>query len=374
LAKRDYYEVLGVSRDASEEDIKKAYRRLAKKYHPDLHPGDKEAEEKFKEINEAYQVLSNKETRAQYDQFGHDGPTGQGFGGFDFSGAFDGFGDIFDMFFGGTGFGSRTSRRRGPSQGADIRYNLDISFEEAAFGTKKDIEVVRMENCPECKGSGAKNPGDVQTCPACNGTGEISQAQNTAFGRFVNIKTCDRCHGEGTIIVNPCPKCNGRKKIRRVRKISVTIPAGIDNNQIITLRGEGEPGDLGGPPGNLYVSITVRPHKLFTRKGYDLYCDIPITFGQAALGSVIEVPTLGGKIKYTIPAGTQTGTVFRLRNQGIQHLRSNSRGDLYVTVNIEVPKRLNEKQKELIQELERISAESEQRRSFFDKMKDAFGV
>lgn len=376
LAKRDYYEVLGLNKGASEDEIKKAYRKMAKKYHPDLNPGDEKAEAVFKEVNEAYQVLSNPETRAQYDQFGHDGPTGQGFGGFDFSGFGDGgFGDIFDMFFGGGGFGGTSRRRsRGPVRGSDVRYDLDISFEEAAFGTKKEIEVVRMENCTECKGTGAKKPDDVTTCPVCNGSGEVSHAQNTAFGRFVNVRTCDRCNGEGTIVSDPCPKCRGRKRVRRVRKISVTIPAGIDNGQAITLRGEGEIGERGGPAGDLYVYITVRPHKLFKRNGYDLHCDVPITFGQAALGAEVEVPTLEGKVKYSIPEGTQTGTVFRLRNQGIQHLRNNTRGDLYVKVNIEVPKRLSERQRELLREFDELTGETEQRKSFFEKMKDAFGV
>ncbi len=371
MAKRDYYEVLGLSKGASEEEIKKAYRQLAKKYHPDLNPGDKEAEARFKEINEAYQVLSNPETRAQYDQFGHAGPTGHGFEDFDFGSGLD---DIFDMFFGGFG-GTRSRRSRGPVRGSDLRYDLTISFEEAAFGTKKEIEVVRMESCTECKGTGARKPGDVTTCPVCKGTGEIQQAQNTAFGRFVNVRTCDRCGGEGTVISEPCPKCHGRKKIRRLRKISVTIPAGIDNGQAITLRGEGEPGERGGSPGDLYVYITVRPHKLFQRKGYDLHCDIPITFAQAALGAEIEVPTLNGRVKYVIPEGTQTGTVFRMRNQGIQHLRSNTKGDLYVRVNIEVPKRLNEKQKEILRQFDEMTNDSnEQRKSFFEKMRDVFGA
>lgn len=376
LAKRDYYEVLGLSKGASDEELKKAYRQLAKKYHPDLNPGNAEAEAAFKEVNEAYQVLSNPETRAQYDQFGHEGPTGQGFGGFDFGGFGEGgFGDIFDMFFGGSGFGgSKRTTRKGPTRGSDVRYDLDISFEEAAFGTKKEIEVVRMDNCPECKGSGARKPGDVTTCPVCNGTGEVSQAQNTAFGRYVNVRACDRCGGEGTIISDPCPKCHGRKRIRRMRKISVTIPAGIDNGQAITLRGEGEKGERGGPSGDLYVYISIRPHKLFQRNGYDLHCDIPISFGQAALGAEIEVPTLGGKVRYSIPEGTQTGTVFRLRNQGIQHLKNSStRGDLYVKVNIEVPKRLTPKQKELLQQFDELTGETDQRKSFFNKMKDVFG-
>ncbi|MGI6189020.1 MAG: molecular chaperone DnaJ [Clostridiales bacterium] len=374
LAKRDYYEVLGIERNASDDEIKRAYRRLAKKYHPDLNPGDAEAEAKFKEINEAYNVLINPETRAQYDRFGHEGPTGQGFGGFDFGGI----DDIFDMFFGGTGFGTGSRyRRNAPVRGADIRYDLDISFEEAAFGTKKEIEVVRMEPCSECEGTGAKDGTQPVTCTVCNGTGEVSYAQNTAFGRFVNVRTCDRCNGEGTIIEEPCRRCHGRKKVRRARKISINVPAGIDNGQAITLRGEGETGERGGPPGDLYVYITVRPHKIFKRQGYDIYCDIPITFGQAALGAELQVPTLEGKIKYRIPEGTQTGTVFRLRNRGISHLRSNTRGDLYVKVNIEVPKRLNEKQRELIRQFEEITQDlqyNDERKSFFEKMKDAFGV
>ena len=373
MAKRDYYEVLGIERNASDDEIKRAYRRLAKKYHPDLNPGDAEAEAKFKEINEAYNVLINPETRAQYDRFGHEGPTGQGFGGFDFGGI----DDIFDMFFGGTGFGTGSRyRRNAPVRGADIRYDLDISFEEAAFGTKKEIEVVRMEPCSECEGTGAKDGTQPVTCTVCNGTGEVSYAQNTAFGRFVNVRTCDRCNGEGTILKNHADDAMAERKCGS-RKISINVPAGIDNGQAITLRGEGETGERGGPPGDLYVYITVRPHKIFKRQGYDIYCDIPITFGQAALGAELQVPTLEGKIKYRIPEGTQTGTVFRLRNRGISHLRSNTRGDLYVKVNIEVPKRLNEKQRELIRQFEEITQDlqyNDERKSFFEKMKDAFGV
>ncbi len=375
-AKRDYYEVLGLNKNATDDEIKKAYRKQAKQYHPDLNPGNADAEAMFKEVGEAYKVLSTPQARAQYDQFGHQGPTGQGFG--DFGGFGDGgIGDIFDMFFGGNGFSGNTRRRRGPARGADLRYDLDISFEEAAFGTKKEIEVVRMENCADCDGTGGKKASDVKTCPTCNGAGEVSHAQNTAFGRFVNVKACDRCQGEGTIVSDPCPKCHGRKKIRKVRRISVTIPPGIDNEQAITLRGEGEPGEKGGPSGDLYVYITVRPHKLFKRKNYDMHCDIPITYGQAALGAEIEVPTLEGKAKYNIPEGTQTGTVFRLRNQGVQHLRNNTRGDLYVKVNIDIPKRLTQKQKEFLRQFEESTGDREhheQRKSFFDKMKDVFGV
>lgn len=370
--------MLGVDRNATEEDLKRAYRKLAKKYHPDLNPGDSEAEAKFKEINEAYKVLSDPKTRAQYDRYGHDGPMGQGFGDFDFGGFGDGgLGDIFDMFFGGGFGGTRTRKRRGPIRGADLRYDLKISFKEAAFGAKKEIEIVRQEVCEECKGSGAKKGTQPEVCPVCNGTGEVSYAQNTAFGRFVNVRTCDRCHGEGEVISEPCSKCHGKGKVKKLRKISLNIPAGIDNGQAITLRGEGHAGERGGEPGDLYVYITVEPHSLFKRKGYDLYCDIPITFGQAALGAHIEIPTLEGKIDYEIPEGTQTGTVFRLKNRGIQHLHGNSRGDLYVKVNIEVPRKLNEKQKELLRQFEEMTNGKEyndQRKTFFEKMKDVFGV
>ena len=376
MAKRDYYEVLGVDRNATEDDLKRAYRKLARKYHPDVNKDDPQAEEKFKEVNEAYSVLSNSETRAQYDQFGHEGPTGQGFGGFDFSG-FGGIDDIFDMFFGG-GFGGRSSgRRRGPMKGADKRYDLTITFEEAAFGVKKEIEISRNENCDECGGTGAAKGTQPETCTQCNGTGEVSYAQNTAFGRFVNVKACDRCGGEGTIISQPCSRCKGRKKVRKIKKISLNIPAGIDSGQAITLRGEGEAGERGGPSGDLYVYITVKPHSLFVRKGYDLHCDVPITFVQATLGDEVEVPTLEGKVKYKIPEGTQTGTIFRLRNQGIQRLRSTTRGDLYVKVNIDVPKRLTEKQKQLLRQFEEETGGREyyeQKKSFLDKMKNVFGV
>lgn len=379
MAKRDYYEVLGVSRNATDSELKSAYRKLAKKYHPDVNKGDPEAEAKFKEINEAYQVLSNPETRAQYDQFGHQGPTGQGFGGFDFGGFGNGgFGDIFDMFF-GDAFGGRTGtrRRNAPVRGADLRYDLTITFQEAAFGTKKEIEVIRNEECHECSGKGTHKGTEPEVCPVCNGKGEVSYSHSTAFGRFVNVKVCDRCNGEGRVVTNPCSKCHGKGKIRRLRRLSVNIPPGIDSGQAITLRGEGDAGERGGPYGDLYVYITVKPHSLFKRKGYDIHCEIPITFGQAALGAELEVPTLDGRVKYQIPEGTQTGTVFRLRNRGIQHLRGNSRGDQYVKVIIEVPKRLNEKQKELLRQFEEMTngkEHLEQRKSFIDKMKDVFGV
>ena len=374
--KRDYYEVLGVERTCTEEDLKRAYRTLAKKYHPDINK-EPDAETKFKEISEAYGVLSNAETRAQYDRFGHAGPTGQGFGGMDFDFSDFGLGDIFDMFFGG-GFGASSGRRRqGPARGADLRYDLTISFEEAAFGAKKTIEILRREQCPECHGTGAKKGTNTKTCPQCGGSGRVSQHRNTPFGRFTNVVACDRCRGEGVIIEEVCERCGGRKTIRRNRRIDLNIPAGIDNGQAMTLRGEGEPGMRGGPSGDLYVHISVAPHDLFKRKGYDLYCDVPISFTEAALGASVKIPTLEGPADFDIPDGTQTGHTFRLKNQGIQRLQSNSRGDLYVKVNIEVPKKLNDKQRELLLQFAELTdgkKHHHQKKGFADTMKKLFGA
>ena len=378
MSKRDYYEILGVDRDATDDDLKKAYRRLAKRYHPDLNPDNPEAEEKFKEVNEAYEVLSDPQKRAAYDRFGHAGANGQDFGGFDFDGFGDGgLGDIFDMFFGGGTTTGTGHRRRGPVRGADLRYDLEITFEEAAFGAEKEIQVVRMEECPDCEGTGGKEGADPVTCSECNGTGQVRFTQTTAFGRFVNVKTCDRCSGEGTIINDPCDKCRGMGKVRTRRKINVKIPAGIDNGQAITLRGEGDIGERGGSPGDLYVYISVKPHKLFKREGYDIHCEVPITFGQAALGAEIEIPTLEGTEKFKVPEGTQTGSTFTLKNRGISHLRGGSRGNQYVTVKVMVPRRLNDEQKNLLREFEKMTSGKEyhdERKSFFDKMKDAFGM
>ncbi|HHW30206.1 MAG TPA: molecular chaperone DnaJ [Clostridiaceae bacterium] len=374
--KRDYYEVLGVDKNASDEDIKKAFRKLAKKYHPDVNPDDKDAAEKFREVNEAYQVLSDPQKRAQYDQFGHAGVDPNGFGGF---GGFEGFdfggvGDIFETFFGGA-FGSSTRRRNAPQKGADLTYSIEITFEEAAFGVEKEITIHRMEECPTCKGTGAKDGTSIKTCTYCNGTGQIQYKQSTILGQFVNIKTCEVCHGEGKVITDPCTKCNGRGRIRKNRKIKLNIPAGIDDGQTISLRGEGEPGLRGGPPGDLFVHVRVKPHPIFQRQGNDVVCDIPISFVQAALGAEIEVPTLDGKIKYHIPEGTQTDTVFRIRGKGIPYLRSTGRGDQFIKVVVEVPKKLNEKQKELLRQFAQLSGEEvqEQGKGFFDKVKEAFG-
>lgn len=375
--KRDYYEVLGVQKGASEAELKKAYRNLAKKYHPDVNPGNKEAETKFKEANEAYEVLSDPQKRGRYDQFGHAGTDPNGFGGgaggfsdFDFGGI----GDIFETFFGGSGFGGRTRSKRGPQKGADLKYAMDISFEEAAFGVEREINVSRMEICSKCTGSGAKPGTQSSTCQQCNGTGQIHVKQNTPFGQFVNAKTCDACKGEGKIISDPCPACNGKGKLRNTVKLKINVPSGIDDGQTISLRGEGDPGSKGGPNGDLYINIRVKPHPLFKRQNNDVVCEVPITFTQAALGAELEVPTLDGKVKYTVPEGTQTGSVFRLKGKGIPFLRGNGRGDQYVKVNIDVPKKLNEKQKSLLREFAELSGDDvhEQRKGFFDKMKDAF--
>lgn len=371
--KRDYYEVLGVDRNASDADLKKAYRRLAKKYHPDINPGDKEAEAKFKEINEAYGVLSDPQKRQQYDRFGHDGMNGMGFGGFgDFGFGFD---DIFESFFGGSPFGRSTRRQnRGPRRGADLRYTLEIDFNDAVFGTTREFKITRMQTCGSCGGSGAKSGSSPQTCKRCNGTGQIRHVQATPFGQMVNMRTCDMCKGEGTIISNPCEQCHGNGRVQKTSTIKVDIPAGIDNGQTISLRGEGESGIKGGPSGDLYVNIRVKQHPIFRREGYDVICEMPITFTQAALGAEIEIPTLEGKMKYEIPEGTQTGTIFRIRNKGIKHLRSNSKGDLFVKVNVEIPTKLTGKQKEILRQFAEASGDDVfvQRKNFFEQVKDLF--
>ena len=377
-SRRDFYEVLGVDRNASDAEIKKAYRKLAKQYHPDLNPGDKTAEAKFKEINEAYEVLGDAQKRARYDQFGYAGvdpngfgSAGAGFGDFDFGGI----GDIFESFFGG-GFGRSSRSRNGPQKGADLKYSVEISFEEAAFGVERDITISRHESCSACGGSGAKAGTSPVVCKKCGGTGQVQYKQSTPFGQFVNVKTCDACRGEGKIIMNPCPACGGKGRVRKSVKIKLKIPAGIDDGQTISLRGEGDPGTRGGPSGDLYVTVNVKAHVLFKRQGNDVVCEIPITFVQAALGAELEVPTLDGKVKYDLPEGTQTGSIFRLKGKGIPYLRGNGRGDQYVKVEVEVPKRLNEKQKELLKQFSEISGNEvhDQRKGFFDKMKDAFGV
>ena len=351
LAKRDYYEVLGVERGASEAEIKSAYRRLAKKYHPDLNPGDKEAEAAFKEVNEAYEVLSDDQRRARYDQFGHEDPTAGGnYGSYTTYTGGSGFEDIFETIFGSGGFGGfgggSAQRSNGPERGNDLRYNLTISFEEAVFGCKKEINIARNENCDNCGGTGAKPGTSPVTCDQCHGTGTVTRVQQTMLGSMRTSAPCPKCGGEGKIISDPCPKCGGKGTVRRQRTITVTIPAGIDNGQALTLRGEGEPGKRGGPSGDLYVAISVRPHRKFRRDGVNLYSEMNISFAQAALGDELNIETLKESVKETIPEGTQPDTVLRVRGQGVPVLRNPSqRGDLFVTLKIEVPKRLNEKQR-----------------------------
>ena len=378
--KRDYYEVLGVGKSADEKEIKKAYRKLAMQYHPDRNPDNKEAEEKFKEINEAYEVLSDETKRRNYDQFGHEGVNGQGFGGQGFGGGFSGggfediFGDIFgDMFGGGFG-GSSRQRRRGPERGADIRQNITIDFEEAAFGKKVSIKVNRSEECDKCSGTGSKPGTSKKTCPTCNGAGEVRTVQRTPFGNIASSRPCSTCGGEGEIIESPCDKCHGTGSTRKVKTIEVDIPAGIDDGQMIKLSGQGEVGSKGGPRGDLYIVVSIRNHSLFTREGYDVYLEMPVSFSQVALGGEIEVPTLDGKVVYNVPAGTQTGTVFRLREKGIKKLRGNSRGDQYVKVVVETPKHLTDRQKELLRELAKESGDEvhEKKRSFGQKIEDMF--
>lgn len=396
MAKRDYYEVLGVNKDASAEEIKKAYRNLARQYHPDANRDDPNAEQKFKEIAEAYDVLSDTQKRARYDQFGHLDGQGQwgagGFGGFEGFGG--GFGDIFDMFFGGMG---AREQRRGPQKGADLRYDLEISFEEAAFGLEREIKIPRMENCPLCNGTGAKAGTKPKTCSTCRGTGQVQYVRNTALGRFVSIKTCDVCGGTGQTIDEPCPECYGKGRAQKVRTIKVKIPAGVDNGSRIRVSGEGEAGTLGGPQGDLYVFIQVRPHKYFKRKDADVFYEMPISFVQAALGDEIEVPTLDGPVVLKIPEGTQTGTVFRLRKRGFPNLHGLGRGDQHVQVVVETPSKLSLKQRELLKEFAQLSGEDidlkqpkkgnktegelknksetkSEQKSFIKKMKDTFKI
>ncbi len=373
--KRDYYEVLGVSKTASQDEIKKAYRGLAKKYHPDMNPGDKEAEAKFKEANEAYAVLSDEDKRQKYDQFGHAAfdPAaggGSGFGGFGgFEGGFD-FGDIFSSFFGGGGGRSRTSRRNMPVEGDDILTRVTVDFEEAAFGCKKEITFPRVEECPDCGATGAAKGTKPETCSACRGQGYVTVQQQTMFGYTQTQRACSACGGKGQIVKSPCKNCNGKGYVREKKKLDVNIPAGIDNMQRVVLRGQGSAGRNGGPNGDLVIEVAVRDHTIFTRDGNDLYLEIPISFTEAALGAEIEIPLLGGKSeKFTIPEGTQTGTVFKLRGKGIPNINNPKRlGDLVFAVQVETPTSLTEEQKKLLIALaESTGKKSGKRESFFKK-------
>jgi len=349
VAKRDYYEVLGVEKDVSENEIKKSYRKLARKYHPDVNPGDKVAEEKFKEINEAYEVLSDPEKKVRYDQYGHAGVDSNGFNGYGSSNGadFGGFGDIFDIFFGGG-----SSRERGPQKGSDLKIDMLLAFEEAAFGVEKDLELPRLENCSACHGSGAKQGTSPVTCSKCQGTGQIKITQRTPLGHFQTVKTCPDCGGNGKIISSPCTVCRGTGKVRKVRKLHIKIPAGVDSGSRIRLSGEGEPGTLGGPPGDLYVYIDVKPHKTFERRGNDVYMEYPVTFSQVTLGAEVQVPTLEGKALLRIPEGTQTHTILRLRGQGIPYLKGSGRGDQHIRVIVITPSKLSNEQKNAMRQFD----------------------
>ena len=375
--KRDYYEVLGVDKSASEDEIKRAYKKMARKYHPDLNPDNKEAEEKFKEVNEAYEVLSDSDKKARYDQFGFAGVDpnygagagggAYGAGGFDFGDL----GDIFGSFFGG-GFGSAQRRNpNAPQRVESIRLSVTISFEEAAFGCEKEVSVDRYETCAVCHGSGCADGTSPEVCPDCHGSGQVQVRRQTPMGVFATTSPCGRCGGKGRIIKTPCTACRGSGLERKRRTIQAKIPAGIDNGQTISIRGQGHAGKNGGPSGDLLITITVRPHELFRREGTSVLCEAPITFAQAVLGAELEIPTIDGKVKYDLPEGTQSGTTFRLKGKGIPELNGRGRGDQYVTVYIETPRNLNREQKEALKKFAESVGDNnyEERKKFFKKFK-----
>lgn len=377
--KRDYYEVLGIQKGASEDEIKKAYRRMAKEYHPDLHPGDKEAEARFKEVGEAYEVLSDSQKKARYDQYGHAGVDpnfGAGGGGWGGAGSWGGvdidLGDIFSSFFGGGG--GRRANPNAPRQGSDVSASVIISFEEAAKGCQKQVDVRVVKPCTDCGGSGAAKGTSASTCPQCHGTGQETRQQRTPFGVMQTQTTCSRCGGKGKIIETPCRTCNGAGQVRVAEKVGINIPAGIDDGQILTVRGKGNAGVNGGPSGDLEVQVSVRPHPIFERRGYDLFCDLPLTFAQLALGADIQIPTLDGKHEYTLKEGTQPDDIIRLKGKGIPYVNGRGKGDLIARVTVEVPQNLNSKQKDLLRQFDEALGNKnyQKRERFFDKLKDMF--
>lgn len=369
--KRDYYEVLGVQRNASVQEIRSAYRKLAAKYHPDVNPGDKEAEEQFKEINEAHEVLSTQQRRTVYDQYGHDGPQ-QGFGGDGF-----GVGDIFDMFFGGGHPGASQQARHQAKQGDDLRFDLEISLEEAAFGVEKTIRLARQESCKTCSGSGAKPGSSAQTCSTCNGSGQVRHVQNTILGSFATVAPCTRCRGEGKIISDPCMTCRGHGRNRETLEHAIKVPAGIDAGQSLVEQGAGDVGLRGGSRGDLYIVISLKKHPNFTRKGRELHYEAKLSISQATLGATLEIPVLGGIEKLVVPEGTQPGSMFRLRGHGfpdVNRRNSTERGDQIVTARVQIPLRLNDEQRRLLNEYALASGEtpSPDEPGFFDKVKEHF--
>lgn len=378
--KRDYYDVLGVSKGASEDELKKSYRKLAKQYHPDLHPDDKEAEAKFKEVNEAYEILSDSEKRSRYDQFGHAGvdPSyGAGAEGGYSGGGFGGFGDmgdIFDSIFGSFGGGSSRSNPSAPRKGQDLHASVTIDFMEACKGKKIEVRMNRLEGCPDCGGTGAKRGTQPETCPECHGRGQVNVQQRTPFGTISSARVCSRCGGKGKVVSNPCPTCSGQGRVRTSATRQIDIPAGIDNGQTLRVAGAGDAGLNGGPTGDLNVTVSVRPDGFFERDGFDVWTEIPLTFTQMTLGAEIVVPTVNGNVKYTVPAGTQTGTVFRLRGKGIKKLNRNDNGDHYVRAIVEIPKSLSKDQVKKIRDLDETFTDKNhpKRATFFKKIKNRF--
>ncbi|WP_080874657.1 molecular chaperone DnaJ [Oceanobacillus timonensis] len=373
MAKKDYYDLLGVDKDASKDEIKKSYRKLARKYHPDVNQ-EEGAAEKFKEVKEAYEVLSDDQKRAQYDQFGHAGPQSQGFGGFGGGGAqdFGGFSDIFDMFFGG---GGRTRDPNAPQQGDDLQYTLILDFEEAIFGKETDIEVPQEEECDTCHGSGAKPGTKPETCSHCHGSGQLNEEQNTPFGRVVNRRVCHYCNGTGKIIPDKCETCGGTGTVHTKKKIHISIPAGIDEGQQIRVSGKGDAGKNGGPPGDLFVVIRVRRHDFYVREGDHIFCELPLTFAQAALGDELEVPTVHGKVKLRIPAGTQAGKTFRLKGKGAPNVHGRGQGDQHIKVKVMTPTNLTDKQKDLLRQFNELGGNEstdEQEDNIFQRFRKAF--
>jgi molecular chaperone DnaJ len=371
---RDYYEILGVDRNATAQDLKKAYRRLAMEYHPDRNASH-DAAERFKEVNRAYEVLSDPEKRSVYDRFGHagvDGAMGGGPQGFEGFSSFEGFGDIFDAFFGGGARGGR--RRRGPARGSDLRYNLRLTFEEAIFGVEKEIEYTRLERCEHCSGRGAEPGSDLATCPDCNGAGEIRRAQQSIFGQFVNVSTCGRCNGEGRIVQNPCAECRGQGRVKKTRRISVKVPAGVDDGAQIRLTGEGEAGVRGGEEGNLYVVLSVAPDPRFVRVEDHILFELPVNVAQAALGAKVTIPTLDGDLEFEVPAGTQSGEEFVIRGKGVPHLQRHGRGDMVVRVTAVVPEELTDEQRALLEKLAATMDTAvlpKRNKGFFERIRDA---
>jgi len=383
--KRDYYEVLGVSKTSTDEEIKKSYRKLAKKYHPDVNPDNKEAEAKFKEVSEAYEILTDTQKRQKYDQFGHAGvdPSyGAGAGGAGFGGGFSGFGfsdlgDIFGDFF-GSGFGGSTRARNpnAPIKGSDIQINLPLDFMESVKGVKKTINISRLQTCTPCTGTGAAKGTKPETCKECGGTGQVKVTQRTPFGMMQSSRACAHCAGKGATIKDPCKDCAGKGRVRTSKNLEITVPAGIDDGQSFVLRGEGDHGINNGPPGDCIIRVNVRPGAIFERDGYDIWCEIPLTYAQVTLGDEITVPTIDGKVSYTVQEGTQPGTVFRLRNKGVPYVNGRGRGEQYVRVILEVPRNLNAKQKDALKAFENLMSEKnyEKRKGFFEKFKNAMGI